>query len=152
MNDTEQFIRDYIPDVAHMSLATCADNKPWVCEVHFVYDNDLNLYFMSSRDRRHSLEIAKNPQVSGNIVKQHAQGEKPSGVYFEGAAEKVEDTSPDSEVYKLYVEKIGEHPLLKFMPEPNGPRFYKITVSDFYVFDATGKLGPPNKYRVSWRQ
>ncbi|HLZ15367.1 MAG TPA: hypothetical protein VKQ34_05305 [Candidatus Saccharimonadales bacterium] len=37
--DIEQIIRDYLPDVVHMSLATCKDNKPWVCEVHFAYDD-----------------------------------------------------------------------------------------------------------------
>ena len=148
----EQFIRGYTSDVVHMSLGTCANGKPWVCEVHFTYDDELNIYFMSLPATRHGQEIAANSNVSGNIVRQHAKGEKPSGVYFEGTAEKLVETGEDSFVHKLYVERLGFHPLLAKMVEADGPRFYKITISDFYVFDATGTLGPPQKYHLEWRK
>jgi uncharacterized protein YhbP (UPF0306 family) len=149
--DIEQFIREYVKDIGHMSLGTCVDGKPWVCEVHFAYDDKLQLYFISSPMRRHSLEIATNPYVSGNIVKQHKKGEKPSGVYFEGSAKLLSGITPGSDTYKLYVKQQGAHPSLANLEHPEGPRFYKITVSDFYVFDATGKLGPPAKYHLSWK-
>jgi len=84
--DTEKIIRNYLPQVIHMSLATCANNKPWVSEVHFVFDNELNFYFRSTPQRRHSEEIATNPNVAGNIVTQHFLGQKVRGVYFEGLA------------------------------------------------------------------
>jgi uncharacterized protein YhbP (UPF0306 family) len=86
----ENIIRQYIPQVLHMSLATVAGNKPWVCEVHFAYDDSMNLYWMSTADRRHSQEIEKNPNVSGNIITQHFLNQKPRGVYFEGQAHKLE--------------------------------------------------------------
>src|SRR5438105_3492644 len=85
--DIERVIREYLPQMVHLSLGTSKDNKPWVCEVHFAYDEHLNLYFRSLKSRRHSQEIALNPNVAGNIVKQHAVGEYPRGVYFEGTAE-----------------------------------------------------------------
>jgi uncharacterized protein YhbP (UPF0306 family) len=69
--DVEKVVREYIDKSIHMSLATSTENKPWVCEVHFAYDDDLNLYWRSKTDRRHSQEIALNPFVAGNIVKQH---------------------------------------------------------------------------------
>lgn len=150
--EIEQFIREYVSDVVHMSLGTSVDNKPWVCEVHFTYDDELHIYFMSDPQTRHGQEIAVNNQVSGNIVRQHAKGERPSGVYFEGIAEKLEEHGEDSPVHELYIERLGEHPLLAKMTEADGPRFYKITVSDFYVFDATGKLGPPAKYHLPWNK
>src|SRR6185312_13687025 len=84
--DVEKVIRDYLPNIVHMSLGTSKDNKPWVCEVHFAYDEDLNLYFRSLATRRHSQEIAENPNVAGNIVVQHALGVPGVGVYFEGTA------------------------------------------------------------------
>src|SRR6478672_10503126 len=92
MNDTdiERLVRENIDKSIHMSLATVRDNIPWVCEVHFAYDDDLNLYWRSLKDRRHSLEIADNPNVAGNIVDKFAVGEPPVGVYFEGAAELLE--------------------------------------------------------------
>ncbi len=66
--DVEKIIREYIDKTIHLSLATSSDNKPWVCEVHFAYDEQLNLYFRSLKSRRHSQEIAKNPNVAGNII------------------------------------------------------------------------------------
>ncbi len=50
----EKTIREDIENVIHMSLATCRDIKPWICEVHFSFDNDLNFYFLSKPERRHS--------------------------------------------------------------------------------------------------
>jgi uncharacterized protein YhbP (UPF0306 family) len=85
--DVEQVIRDYLPEVGHMSLGTSSNNRPWVCEVHFTYDDNLNLYFRSLASRRHSQEIAANPNVAGNIVKQFQLGESPVGTYFEGTAQ-----------------------------------------------------------------
>jgi nitroimidazol reductase NimA-like FMN-containing flavoprotein (pyridoxamine 5'-phosphate oxidase superfamily) len=50
--DVGKAIREYLPNIVHMSLGTCVDNQPWVCEVHFVYDDDLNLYWRSQPSRR----------------------------------------------------------------------------------------------------
>jgi uncharacterized protein YhbP (UPF0306 family) len=52
--DLEAIIRDYIDKSLHLSLATVSENKPWVCELHFVFDDDLNLYWRSKADTRHS--------------------------------------------------------------------------------------------------
>ncbi|HSX05630.1 MAG TPA: pyridoxamine 5'-phosphate oxidase family protein [Candidatus Saccharimonadales bacterium] len=141
--DVEQAIRDYLPTVIHMSLATCVDNKPWVCEVHFVYDNDLNLYWRSTPDRRHSQEIAKNPNVAGNIIEQHGESQKPRGLYFEGRAEQVAVTTEDDHVYKLFVERFGKGP--EILDNPHN--FYKVNVADWYLFDARDS-DPAQKYHL----
>jgi len=141
--DVEQVIRDYLPNVIHMSLATCANNKPWVCEVHFVYDDDLNLYWCSLPERRHSQEIAANPNVAGNIVEQHGQGEKPRGLYFEGTAEVLRDITEDSLAYRLYVDRFDLGPEIL----QGGKLFYKVNVSDWYVFDAR-ESSPSQKYHL----
>ena len=78
--DIEKVIRENIDKTVHMSLATVHDNRPWVCEVHFAYDDDLNIYYRSLNTRRHSKEIALNPNVAGNIVRQHTLGEYPLGI------------------------------------------------------------------------
>lgn len=150
LTNIEQTIREYLPSVIHMSLATCANNKPWVCEVHFVFDEQLNLYFRSTSSRRHSQEIAVNNAVAGNIVRQHQQGEKPRGVYFEGTAELLQDVREDSPAYQLYCERFGNGPeILKDTMTEEGPKFYKITVQKFYVFDAQ-ESSPSQKYELGW--
>lgn len=145
--NVEQLIREYMPNVLHMSLATSEDGKPWICEVHFSFDDELNIYFRSRITTRHAQEIAKNPRVAGNIVEQHGMTDKPRCVSFEGSAELLTDTNEDSVAYKVVSERhnLGSEilDLEKFPP------FYKITVTDFYMFDGR-ESKPAQKYHLPW--
>ncbi len=133
--DVEKIIREYLPDVVHMSLATSKDNKPWVCEVHFACDDDLNLYFRSLTSCRHSQEIANNPNIAGNIVKQHQLGVSPVGIYFEGIARLLEAGDEQNKAFKSLSKRLqfGEEKLEE-AKDPNGHQFYKIIVENWYVF------------------
>jgi uncharacterized protein YhbP (UPF0306 family) len=149
--DIEQKIREYLPDILHMSLATSAGNKPWVCEVHFAYDKDLNLYFRSKPDRRHSQELAKNPNVAGNIITQHAAEQKPRGVYFEGTAKIVQDIDEDHPAYKSFEQRLGVGPeILEDAKKDDGHKIYKISVSNYYLFDSR-ESSPSRKYHLPWK-
>lgn len=147
--DIEQIIRDYLPQVVHMSLGTSKDNKPWVCEVHFAYDDNLNLYFCSSVDTRHCKEIEANPSVAGNIVRQHDLTESPNGTYFEGTAEMIE--SPSSEDISRYCDRLKRDPeqLKVMLSDENGRKMYKITVENWYVFGNPENTGN-KKYQLAW--
>jgi len=147
--NVEQTLRDYLPNIIHMSLATSANNKPWVCEVHFVYDQDLNLYFRSLADRRHSQELAANPSVSGNIVVQHGPTDKPRGVYFEGQAEQLAVNDASDPVYNLFQARFGMEPEIIDDAKNGGHQFYKIAVSAYYVFDSR-ESSPSQKYHLKW--
>jgi uncharacterized protein YhbP (UPF0306 family) len=151
LTNIEEVIRSYLPEVIHLSLATSVDDKPWVCELHYVFDTDLNLYFRSTPLRRHSQEIEKNHHVAGNIVKQYAVGQKPRGVYFEGTAEMLTDVNEDHPAYKLYCERFStNHSILEEAQTENGHKFYKITVNKFYVFDSIDSQ-PSQKYELEWK-
>jgi len=146
----EQTIRDYLPQIVHMSLGTSKDNKPWVCEVHFAYDKDLNIYFRSLTSRRHSQEIALNPNVAGNIVKQHILGEYPRGVYFEGTAELLEPGEEQTKAFHCIQERL--QPMADILAEaqqPDGHQFYKISVETWYVFGKFDEEGG-KKYELTW--
>lgn len=146
----EQTIRDYIQQIVHMSLGTCKDGRPWVCEVHFAYDDDLNLYFRSLTSRRHSQEIAENPQVSGNIVRQFKLGEVPLGVYFEGVAKLLPAGDEQNEAFARISKRLGKGPeALEEAKSPEGHQFYKISVQNWYVFGKFGEAGA-QKYALPW--
>lgn len=148
--ELEGIIREYIDKSIHMSLATCADNHPWVCEVHFVYDDKLNLYFRSKPDRRHSEEIAKNPHVAGNIVRQHALEDYPHAIYFEGAAEMVTDESAFAQLVELFVARLGaDQSITEEAKRPDGHKFYKITVKNWSAFGRFGR-DSGDKYSLPW--
>jgi hypothetical protein len=147
----ETTIREYLPQIVHMSLATSQSDRPWVCEVHFVYDQDLNLYYRSLTTRRHSQEIAANPHVAGNIIKQHAVGEFPLGVYFEGIATLVVDPADRKKLAPLFKERLqppGD--ILADAANPDGHQFYKISVSDWYVFGKLEDDQGAQKHHLSW--
>jgi len=148
--DTEKIIREYIDKTVHMSLATSRDTKPWVCEAHFVYDEQLNLYFRSLKSRRHSQETAQNPNVAGNIVKQHAVDEYPHAIYFEGTAAIIEDEQERQKLFPYFQSRLGvKDSILEEAKKEDGHQFYKITVSNWYAF---GKFDQSSgrKYELVW--
>lgn len=144
----EAIIREYIEKTPHMSLATVSDNKPWVCEVHFIKDDDLNLYFISKQTTRHCQEISVNPFVAGNIVRQHPLDESPIGVYFEGQAEKINATEDDIENYCTAMNRnISE--LTEQLKEQDGRRMYRVVVSNWAIFGNFNGKGHM-KYEFDW--
>lgn len=150
--DVEKVIREYLPEVIHLSLATSRNNKPWICEVHYVFDDDLNLYFRSLASRRHSKDIEGNKYVAGNIVKQHLVDQKPRGVYFEGKAELLSGVDENHVGYILYCQRFGtDKEILEEAEKENGHKFYKISVDTFYLFD-TIESKPSKKYELKWNR
>lgn len=145
----EQIIREYIPQIIHLSLATVSDNKPWVCEVHFSYDEELNLYFVSSSKTRHAQEIIKNPNVAGNIVTQHHKNQKVRCVDFEGTAEMLSGAEAEQSAYRAYTARNGESEgLLNEIRKDGDTHFFKISVKDFYLFDSYGDVR--GKHHLPW--
>lgn len=145
----EKVIREYVTKSPHMSLATVHDNKPWVCEVHFASDENLNLYFVSLPTTRHCQELTANPSVAGNIVRQHGLTEVPHGIYFEGTAEVVAE--PTEELIQNYAQVLGrdvEAVKQRVSPE-GGHHLYKITVLNWAAF---GKFDGDKvqKYELAW--
>jgi uncharacterized protein YhbP (UPF0306 family) len=150
ITDVEGTIRDYISGLFHLSLATSINDKPWVCEVHFSYDDELNLYFQSKEIRRHSQEIEHNNHVAGNIVSTHAVGDKVRGVYFEGTAKKIEFVDEKDPGYISYSVRFNTgKSLLEELNSQDGHTFYKISVANYYLFDSVESL-PSQKYELAW--
>jgi nitroimidazol reductase NimA-like FMN-containing flavoprotein (pyridoxamine 5'-phosphate oxidase superfamily) len=150
--DVEKLVRENTEGLFHMSLATSSGNAPWVCEVHFAYDESLNLYFRSLLSRRHSQEISKNPQVAGNIVKQSELGESPVGVYFEGRAELLSGVDLNHPAFLAISQRIGVgSEIIDEANKEDGHKFYKITVKNWYVF---GRFGTDHsqKLKLEWNK
>lgn len=149
--DIEKIIRDYIPNLVHLSLATSASNKPWVCEVHFAFDDELNLYFGSKTATRHCQEIAQNPHVAGNIVRQHENGEVPLGVYFEGTADQVTQEAAQEAAFSVLDKRFNISQKAPGKRSDDGWGMYKITVKNWYVFGKFDDDSGPQKYELAWK-
>ena len=121
-----------------------------MCEVRFAYDDDLNLYWLSLTSRRHSQEIAQNPNIAGNIIDKFALGAPVTGVYFEGTAKLLEQGPEQNIAFESMKQRLGRKDEdLTDAQDPTKHQFYKITVKNWYVF---GRFGGESgqKYNLPW--
>lgn len=151
MIDVEQIVREYIDKTVHMSLATVKDNKPWVCELHFAYDDDLNIYWRSTASRRHSKELEDNPNVAGNIVPTYDLETGCGGaIYFEGTAECVTDEAEIRKIFLAFKKCLNKtEEIIEDALSDDGHRIYKVTVKNWVAF---GKFEdqPMQRYELEW--
>ncbi|HXE09808.1 MAG TPA: pyridoxamine 5'-phosphate oxidase family protein [Verrucomicrobiae bacterium] len=131
--DPKQLAQEYAQKIKIMQLATAEDNKPWVCTVHFYADKDLNLWWSSRTDRKHSQQLAKNPSASATIMVHENNPDENYviAVTATGRAELVKDIP--EEVRQAYIIKLDrpEH----LLPPSNMQEFYRLKPDSMVVFD-----------------
>lgn len=88
-NDVRKLIKEVLEKGYLMSLATIDDGGVWVCDVIYIYDDELNIYWMSDPYVRHSKAILKNKNIAGTITA-NLPKENNLGIQFEGISEKIE--------------------------------------------------------------
>jgi len=106
--DTKQLIKEVLDKGYLMSLATLDDNGVWVSDVIYIYDDDLNIYWMSDPQVRHSQAILKNNKVAGTITSS-SQGESEMGIQFSGIAKKIDGPRYDL-AKKHYAKRLKPEP------------------------------------------
>lgn len=153
MNDLREQIRSYLEAARVMQLATSADDKPWVCSVHFYSDEDLTIYWNSSPTRRHSKDIEKNPNVAVTI-KVHE--DTPEEYYIIGlSVEGKVEILTDEEIKKIgpaYIEKLNKEKTLveDILSSKNTSKFYKLKPTSFVLFDTVNFSGDPRQeYKIA---
>lgn len=99
----KDLIQQYLAENKHMQLATVHDGQPWVCTVYFVADSDFNLYWMSARERQHSMEITSDSKVAVTVVR---DTERKQALQIIGSAYEVSDEDLEH-VNELYQSKFG---------------------------------------------
>ncbi len=102
-SDIKQLILEVLEKGYLMSLATVDSGGVWVSDVIYIFDEDLNIYWMSKDFRRHSQAIELNSNVAGTITVS-ANGEDNLGIQFSGMAAKIEEARYDL-VQKFYTKK-----------------------------------------------
>ena len=75
-----------------ISLGTVDDGGVWVADVIYVFDDELNIYWMSTPQSRHSLAINKNCTIAGTITVSQTPGQKDLGVQVCGVVAKLGKT------------------------------------------------------------
>ena len=136
--ELKQDIVDYLSRARMMHLATSNDGKPWVCNVWFANDADLNIYWVSSTKRRHSNAIAENPNVAASMCLPREPSESDLGaLQMEGTAVRLSSASEVAKAIKLFAKRgiFSVSQIKQFMKDIDHPhRFYKIAPSKIVLF------------------
>jgi len=132
--DLKKLIGEYFGSCKAMQLATVNEDQPWLCTVYFVVDNQMNIYWTSTKMRRHSKEIINTPQVAATIVR---DVDRKQALQIVGEAFMV-DLSDVKSVNKLYGDKYGDKPeRLKevLANDPDGRAYWVLRPSHISLWD-----------------
>lgn len=131
-----------------MQLATSSNDRPWACNIHYYSDEDLNFYWISTTDRRHSQDIADNPQVAATILAHENTPEEnyAIGITVEGTAELIGENI-DEQIGEAYVRKHGKaQNLIRDIASGNNPaKFYRLKPARIVLFDNKNFPDDPRK-------
>lgn len=131
--DSKQLAKEYLHKINIMQLATSKNDQPWVCTVHFYADDNLNLWWSSRTDRRHSEQIAGNPQASATVLVHENTPEEDYviAVTATGKAELVKDIP--EKIKQAYITKLDRP--VHLTPPANMQEFYRLKPESIIVFD-----------------
>lgn len=141
-------IKKHLSTAPLMQLATSVEDRPWVCSVYFVVDDQLNVYWLSLPTRRHSVEIGLNKNVAGAVVVKKSM--PVIGVQIEGRASLVKDKKTVKEVMETYTAKYDEGTEFykNFLAGKNKHELYQLRPDNIVVFDEVADSKHPRK---QWR-
>lgn len=148
--DLASIIRDFLTTAQLMHLGTTHGGKPWVTPVYFAADIELNLYWLSRRNRRHSIEIGNNSHVGGSIVIPVNYGEKVRGLQFEGEARQLDGQDADAG-RNIYSSKfwIVEDRVMSAIEGGDPQVCYQIRPSKFMLYDEVNfPQSPSQEYKL----
>ncbi|MBI2581434.1 pyridoxamine 5'-phosphate oxidase family protein [Candidatus Woesearchaeota archaeon] len=144
----EEFVRKYLKEGRMLQIATVDEGQPWSCTVYYASDEDLNIYWISEPNTRHSREIQKHSKVAGSIPIKF-DDLIVIGVQLEGDAELVKSTSEIKEKLRLYSDKFnrGMDWYESFVAGKNEYKLYRIRPRLFVIFD---RVNFPENNRQEW--
>ena len=118
----------------HMVVATAdTAGKPWVSPLFYMYDEDLNLYWVSGKTALHSQNIRSNPRVAVCIFGPATADEPDSlhGIYFDAEAQELTDEAELSRAVQIMQQRAQpEKYMIKSLADVTGDaawRVYKAT-------------------------
>lgn len=86
-----KLITEFMKPRYQMVLATYGDD-PWIATLYYSFDNNLNIYFLSSPETLHCQHIATQPKVAVSIADSPQKpASKKKGVQIYGLAEQISD-------------------------------------------------------------
>jgi len=125
-----------------LSLATCADSRPWVAPVFYAQLDD-KLVFLSAAHTRHCQNIAVNASVAGSIQEDYSDWMQIKGIQLQGHASLVVEPRVQS-VLSSYGQKfpvVGDDAPSAISSALDRISWFEIAVSEIFFVDNSKGLG-----------
>ncbi len=137
--DLTSRVQDFLARHNTMTLATVdADGAPQAAAVFYAADDTLDLFFLSSPNSRHSLNLARRPRVAASIQTDNQAWQSIQGLQIEGAARLVDGVAETAHAVRVYA---GRFDFLQSLLEGagSGPAALRgpLASSRFYVLRPT---------------
>jgi uncharacterized protein YhbP (UPF0306 family) len=121
-DELKQQILDYLHSHNTMTLATCAADIPWAATVFYASD-ELQLYFFSAAEARHSVNLAANSRVAVTIQEDYKDWRAIKGIQLEGQVLLVDGVIDKAKALAVYARKYAD--VIKLFTDPSSGIFYK---------------------------
>ncbi len=124
------WVRDFIESTQYLVLATSDEHGPWVAPVEPMVDEDLNFYFFSTPDARHSRSI----EAGGDVAAVMFAPEQPD--YAPDLNANLKAVQMDCSARRLERSEYSEavQGAIDALQPPMPPyEVYKVTPERFYV-------------------
>jgi len=106
MTDSQKeidFIRALLREQSTLALATTDElGEPWVTPLFYIVDDDLTLFWLSSKTSLHSINIKRLPRASISVYRQAESWKDIQGVQMRGSITIVADKRRRSHLIKTY--------------------------------------------------
>ncbi|MEI7579177.1 MAG: pyridoxamine 5'-phosphate oxidase family protein [bacterium] len=149
--DLKKIIKEYLATQKLMSVATYGEH-PWIANVYYIHDAELNLYFLSKKWREHCKDIEINSKVAVAIADSHQPIFLPQkGIQLYGMAQQVNMLKQLEWMFKMWNKLIagekGERLLdaKKFL-DAGVSAIYKITPKQIKYFNT--ELWPKEQFQI----
>lgn len=103
MNDLPNRIHAFLARHNTMTLATVdADSTPQAAAVFYAADEALNLYFLSSPNSRHSVNLVRQPRVAATVYADNQAWQTIQGLQIQGTVRIVEGAAELARSVRVY--------------------------------------------------
>jgi uncharacterized protein YhbP (UPF0306 family) len=133
----KQQILDYLQSHNTMTLATCAGDVPWAATVFYASD-DLQLYFFSSPEARHSLNFSINPRVAVTVQEDYKDWRAIKGIQIEGQVVLVDGVIEKAKAMAIYARKYAD--VIRVFTDPASGMFHQAFLKVKFYRVVPGKV------------
>lgn len=144
-----RWIKKYLQEGRAMQLATARDDRPWICSVYFVTDDNERIYWLSYPERRHSKELASNNAAAITVAVKIDQ--PVVGLQAEGRVSEVRAKETVRKIMDRYIQKygVGNQFYENFLDGTNKHRMYVFEPESITLFDELNFPDQPQHIRYT---